>query len=83
MKADTSYGETEVSYNGTPDFSVEESVIEEIRKRSQVGFKKYGKTMTRTDISVREWLQHALEEALDLSVYLKRVIMEMDGKIEP
>jgi hypothetical protein len=83
MKADTSYGETEVSYNGTPDFSVEESVIEEIRKRSQVGFKKYGKTMTRTDLSVREWLQHALEEALDLSVYLKRVIMEMDGKIEP
>lgn len=82
MKADTSYGETEVSYNGTPDFSVEESVIEEIRKRSQVGFKKYGKTMTRTDLSVREWLQHALEEALDLSVYLKRVIMEMDGKIE-
>jgi len=83
MKADTSYGETNVSYNGTPDFSVEESVIEEIRKRSQVGFKKYGKTMTRTDLSVREWLQHALEEALDLSVYLKRVIMEMDGKIEP
>jgi len=83
MKADTSYGETEVSYNGTPDFSVEESVIEEIRKRSQVGFKKYGKTMTRTDLSVREWLQNALEEALDLSVYLKRVIMEMDGKIEP
>ena len=83
MKADTSYGETDVSYNGTPDFSVEESVIEEIRKRSQVGFKKYGKTMTRTDLSVREWLQHALEEALDLSVYLKRVIMEMDGKIEP
>jgi hypothetical protein len=83
MKADTSYGETDVSYNGTPDFSVEESVIEEIRKRSQVGFKKYGKTMTRTDLSVREWLQHALEEALDLSVYLKRVIMEMDGKIKP
>jgi hypothetical protein len=83
MKADTSYGETEVSYNGTPDFSVEESVIEEIRNRSKVGFKKYGKTMTRTDLSVREWLQHALEEALDLSVYLKRVIMEMDGKIEP
>ena len=79
MKADTSYGETEVSYNGTPDFSVEESVIEEIRKRGQVGFKKYGKTMTRTDLSVREWLQLALEEALDLSVYLKRVIMEMDG----
>jgi hypothetical protein len=39
--------------------------------------------MTRTDLSVREWLQLALEEALDLSVYLKRVIMEMDGKIEP
>jgi hypothetical protein len=83
MKADTSYGEAEVSYKGKPDFSVEESVIDEIRKRSQVGFKKYGKTMTRTDLSVREWLQHALEEALDLSVYLKRVIMEMDGKIEP
>ena len=83
MEQDTTYGKADVVYSLNPDFSVEESVIEEIRKRSQVGFKKYGKTMTRTDLSVRAWLQHALEEALDLSVYLKRVIMEMDGKIKP
>lgn len=30
--------------------------------------------MDRTDLSEVEWLQHAYEEALDLSIYLKKLI---------
>jgi len=83
MEQDTTYGRLNVVYNSSPDFSVEESVADELKKRSLLGYKKYGKTVTRTDLSVRNWLQNAFEEALDLAVYLKRVLMEMDGGIKP
>jgi len=29
-------------------------------------------------LSLREWLQHALEESLDQAVYLRRAIAEID-----
>jgi len=31
-------------------------------------------------LTERQWLQHAYEEALDLSIYLKRLMQEMDAK---
>jgi hypothetical protein len=30
--------------------------------------------MDRTDLREDEWLQHAYEEALDLAIYLKKII---------
>jgi hypothetical protein len=30
--------------------------------------------MDRTDLSEQDWLQHAYEESLDLSIYLKKII---------
>jgi hypothetical protein len=30
--------------------------------------------MDRTDLSEKDWLQHAYEEALDLAIYLKKII---------
>lgn len=56
---------------------VEEKVIIEIRKRSELGENKYGVTMERKDLSVFDWLQHAQEEAMDLSIYLQKVKDEM------
>tara|TARA_R110002050_G_scaffold36913_1_gene91938 strand:+ start:328 stop:531 length:204 start_codon:yes stop_codon:yes gene_type:complete len=53
--------------------SIEEKVIEQIRERSQVGKNKYGVTMERTDLTLLEWVQHAQEEAMDLSVYLEKI----------
>lgn len=41
-----------------------------LRDRSQVGIKKYGTTLARTDLNFEEWLQHAREEAADLLNYL-------------
>lgn len=59
-------------------------IVEMVRKdlldRSQVGIKKYGTKLDRTDLYLRDWLQHAYEENLDMCNYLKRAIVELDKK---
>lgn len=62
------------------DIEIEEAVIEEIRNRRDAGRKKYGTSMERTDLTEREWLQHAKEEALDLAIYLQRLIRDYDKR---
>lgn len=54
----------------------EEAVIAKIRARREAGRKKYGTTMERTDLTERQWLVHAQEEAMDLAIYLERLIRE-------
>jgi len=51
-------------------------VIAELKVREERGLSKYGTTMDRKDLTTKEWLQHAYEEALDLAVYLKKLINE-------
>lgn len=51
-------------------------VIAELKVREERGLSKYGTTVDRKDLSTKEWLQHAYEEALDLAVYLKKIINE-------
>lgn len=53
------------------------SVLEHIKRRSDVGMKKYGVPMTRPDVDTLQWLRHAQEEAMDLVVYLERVISDL------
>jgi hypothetical protein len=59
-----------------------DQVVDQVRadllRRSQHGIEKYGVTLDRTDLNLRDWLQHAYEEALDLANYLKRAIIEQD-----
>lgn len=55
---------------------IEESVIAKIRERRDAGRNKYGTTMERTDLSTRQWLIHAQEEAMDLAIYLEKIIRE-------
>lgn len=59
---------------------VEENVIKQIRERAEFGLQKYGVDMMRTDLSLRDWLQHALEETLDQAVYLQKAIMILDSQ---
>lgn len=33
----------------------------------------YGITLDRTDLSVKEWIDHAIEESLDHALYLQRI----------
>ena len=58
----------------------EQEVCKNILDRQQLGIKKYGRTVANNPLTERQWLQHAYEEALDLSIYLKRLIQEMDKK---
>lgn len=53
---------------------IEKSVADKLLKRAELGFNKYGTTMARNDLSELEWLIHAQEEAMDLSVYLEKLI---------
>lgn len=60
----------------------EDSIVEAVRQdlldRSKVGIKKYNTTLDRTDLSLKDWLQHAYEEGLDQVNYLKRAIIELE-----
>lgn len=49
-----------------------------LHQRSQFGIQKYGGTLDEKRYGERAILQHALEEALDLSNYLMARIMEID-----
>jgi hypothetical protein len=50
------------------------SIIDDLLEREDKGLKEYGTTMDRTDLTEQDWLQHAYEESLDLSIYLKKII---------
>lgn len=52
------------------------TVADKLQKRSAAGLAKYGVTMERTDLSRLDWLIHAQEEAMDLAVYLERLIRD-------
>ncbi len=53
-----------------------EAVRAKMACREEMGLKKYGVTTERTDLSTRDWLIHAQEEAMDLCVYLEVLIRE-------
>ncbi|MFZ4777773.1 MAG: hypothetical protein ACOYM3_20585 [Terrimicrobiaceae bacterium] len=55
----------------------EAAVCEDIARRQQIGIKKYGQTVSENPLTLKQWLQHAYEETLDQSVYLKRAIEEL------
>ena len=58
---------------------IEDEVCKKIKARSDVGKQKYGVTMEEETLTRLEWLIHAQEEAMDLAVYLQKLIeMEED-----
>lgn len=59
------------AFGASPDPNVE-ALRDLLMQRSLVGFQKYGTTTARTDLSLRDWQLHLLEELLDAAVYLKR-----------
>lgn len=58
------------------------TIIAEIQRdlmqREARGVAKYGVTADRTDLTLKDWLQHAYEECLDQAVYLKRAMRELE-----
>jgi len=62
-----------------------ESVIEQMRSRSEVGMKKYGTNLERIDLTTIEWISHAQQEAMDLALYLERIkqdLLSLAGDID-
>ena len=57
---------------------VVQQVIDKYKERSELGIKKYGTTLVREDLTEKDWLIHAQEEALDLSLYLQVLINKME-----
>ena len=53
---------------------IEDEVCKKIQGRAEVGKSKYGVTMETAPLSRLEWLIHAQEEAMDLAVYLQKLI---------
>jgi hypothetical protein len=48
-------------------------VIEKIKSRSDVGFKKYGVTLKDDDQPLDVWLTHIQEELMDAVNYIEKV----------
>ena len=55
---------------------IENIVAFKVLQRAEAGLNKYGTTMERSDLTKLEWLTHAQEEAMDLVVYLERLIQD-------
>jgi hypothetical protein len=49
-----------------------------LRSRSDTGIRKYGTTLDRTDLEVKQWIDHAIEESLDHALYLMKIKDELN-----
>ena len=61
--------------------AIEDAACDKIHSRAAVGLNKYGTTMEREDFSKLDWLIYAQEEAMDLVVYLEKLIQLEQGVI--
>ncbi len=66
-----------MSNNPTPT-GIEAAVCADIARRQALGIAKYGQTVAENPLTLRQWLQHSLEETLDNAVYIRRAIAEID-----
>lgn len=63
-----------------PDTEAE--VVKDILARQELGLKKYGTTVAKNPLELRQWLQHSYEEQLDNAIYTKRAIQQLDKIID-
>jgi len=54
--------------------SIVASVIDKFTQRAEFGKEKYGTDLDRTDLSLEDYLQHALEEHMDAILYLTKAL---------
>jgi hypothetical protein len=48
-----------------------------LKNRSETGIRKYRTTLDRTDLEVKQWIDHAIEESLDHALYLMKLKDEL------
>lgn len=54
----------------------ESLVCVDIRYRQQLGIRKYGTTLADNPLTEDQWIEHAYHEALDLALYLRRLMQQ-------
>jgi len=64
-----------------PD-SIVAAVVASFLQRSELGQKKYGTTLDRTDLKTLDWIQHVQEELMDAILYLERLKKEVSRPSE-
>ena len=57
--------------------TIVKKVVDKYEQRSAVGIKKYGTTLDRNDLEIKEWIIHLQEELMDATLYLEK-ILELD-----
>ena len=62
--------------------SIVTTVIQRFAERAEMGKKKYGTDLDRTDLSILDWIQHAQEEHMDAILYLEKLKQEYRKKKE-
>ncbi len=60
--------------------SILTELLEKYVQRAEFGKAKYNMDMDRDDLSITEWVNHALEESMDLSIYLTKIKRELEFK---
>lgn len=67
----------------TPIFAADpvvDAVAKRLLERATVGMKTYGISMAAERKPPSYWLDHAIEEALDLANYLMKLKMDLEGQ---
>lgn len=59
---------------------VVQELIEKFLSRSSKGLAKYGTPLTRTDLTLTDWMIHLQEELMDAALYLQRLIRDEQRK---
>jgi len=57
--------------------TVVDNVIKKLYTRSKAGMIKYGTTMEGNKLDTGQWIDHAIEEALDFANYLERLKIDV------
>ena len=57
--------------------SIVNSIVKKFVQRSNFGLKKYGKTLDRKDLTIKDWVQHMEEELMDAILYLEKLRTEL------
>jgi hypothetical protein len=70
----------EIIISRTDTDSVVYSIINKFKERADIGMKKYGKNLDRTDLTTLDWIQHAQEEHMDAILYLEKLKQIVSNK---
>lgn len=52
----------------------------DLEVREVLGNLKYNTTIDREDLDIEDWVKHAREEAMDLAMYLTRLLLMLEEK---